>query len=417
MSDIIAVSDDSLTTLLASSPAVLLDLWAPWCQPCRALAPHLETLARQASTGFTIAKLNVDLYPDIQQRFAVRGIPTLLLFKDGQEVSRQVGVKSLTQLRIWLEAEGITLNEQAAAAPAPSRTPWPAFYNDASLHAFLSTRLKNHALANEIKPGFMPYWTDNQGTLSAVIAHHEQPEVFERITGLPVALAFVLEQVPFSTPDEVEALFNVLTPGKDVSQVPLRWTLDLLSDRYFAWSDWLQDADLDALRKQWCERVSRHLAGETLPSTVWTPLVKATTDEQKFAQPAFELENNLIAALGALSPLPDASEISAWGSAKIQLGFALAQIIEIRAGWSREDRAAPGLRERWFRARQAQEPEQTFTDQRLKEMRDLWLSENRDFAAREDALYADYGAHVQRLHAPLQENLLRLLREAPEFVV
>ena len=414
MPDIIAVSDDSLDLLLKSSPYVLLDLWAPWCQPCLALAPLLETLARQASDDFTVAKLNVDLYPNVQQRLAVRGIPGLLLFKKGQEVSRQVGVKTLTQLRIWLDAEGVALNE-TAAAPVPSRTPWPAFYNDASLHAFLSDRLKKHALAHEIKPGFMPYWNDNQGTISAAIAHHEDPQVFERITGLPAGLAFVLENIPFTRPDEIEALFTVLTPGKDVSRVPLRWIQEVLSDRYFDWSDWLQSTALNALRQQWLHLAAQHLNDEMLPPAAWAQLVGSTGDEQPFQQPGYGLESSLATILNTLSPPPEAMDIAAWGGIKIQLGFALAEMIKLRAGWTPDDRAAPAIRELWFNARQQQEPEKKFTERRLQELRELWLAENTAFAAREEALYAEYATQVQRLNAPLKESLLHLLADAPAF--
>ena len=70
---------------------VLVDLWAPWCGPCRMIAPALEQLATEMAGRVRIAKVNVDENPGMSARFGVQGIPTLLVFKDGREVDRLVG--------------------------------------------------------------------------------------------------------------------------------------------------------------------------------------------------------------------------------------------------------------------------------------------------------------------------------------
>ena len=71
--------------------AVLVDFWAPWCVPCRAIAPHVEALADQYQGQAKIGKVNVDNAPGIASRFAVRSIPTILVFKGGQVVAQHVG--------------------------------------------------------------------------------------------------------------------------------------------------------------------------------------------------------------------------------------------------------------------------------------------------------------------------------------
>ena len=82
---------------------VLVDLWAPWCGPCRVVGPAVEQLAADLAGRLKVVKVNVDEAPSISQRFAVRGIPTLLLLNAGQVTSRQVGAVPAPALRAWVE--------------------------------------------------------------------------------------------------------------------------------------------------------------------------------------------------------------------------------------------------------------------------------------------------------------------------
>ena len=83
---------------------MVVDLWAPWCGPCRVVGPVLEQLAGEFAGQVKLVKVNVDDAPGVQRRFAVRGIPTLVVLRDGQEVGRKVGAAPPAELRSWLQS-------------------------------------------------------------------------------------------------------------------------------------------------------------------------------------------------------------------------------------------------------------------------------------------------------------------------
>ena len=90
--------------VLKSSKPVLVDYWAAWCGPCKMIAPILEEVAKEYGDRITIAKLNVDENPETAAKFGIRGIPTLMLFKDGQVAQTKVGALSKSQLTAFLDA-------------------------------------------------------------------------------------------------------------------------------------------------------------------------------------------------------------------------------------------------------------------------------------------------------------------------
>lgn len=91
------------TEVLKSSQPVLVDYWAEWCGPCKMIGPIVEESARQYADRVTVAKLNVDENPTTPTRYHVRGIPTLMLFKDGQPVATHVGSLSKGQLQAFID--------------------------------------------------------------------------------------------------------------------------------------------------------------------------------------------------------------------------------------------------------------------------------------------------------------------------
>ncbi len=101
---IIFTSDDSFETdVLQSDKPVLLDFWAEWCGPCKIIAPLLDEIANEYGDRVKVAKLNIDENPTTPPKFNVRGIPTLMLFKNGLVEAQKVGAMSKSQLTAFLD--------------------------------------------------------------------------------------------------------------------------------------------------------------------------------------------------------------------------------------------------------------------------------------------------------------------------
>ena len=83
--------------------AVLVDFWAPWCGPCHMMAPVLDRVAAERATDLRVAKVNTDEQPQLAGRFGIRGIPTLILFREGRELARQSGAVDAATLSRWLD--------------------------------------------------------------------------------------------------------------------------------------------------------------------------------------------------------------------------------------------------------------------------------------------------------------------------
>lgn len=103
-SDLLHVNDKNFTAeVLGSDLPVLVDFWATWCGPCRSISPIIEELAKEFSGRVKVTKLNVDENPATPGQYGVRGIPTLILFKDGKILDQIVGSVPKTRLKTMIE--------------------------------------------------------------------------------------------------------------------------------------------------------------------------------------------------------------------------------------------------------------------------------------------------------------------------
>ena len=104
----VATTDESFEKdVLQSSKPVLVDFWAEWCGPCKQIAPALEQISEELGEQVTVVKLNIEDSPTTPSRYGVRGIPTMMLFKDGQMASMKVGAMPKQKIVEWLNEAGI----------------------------------------------------------------------------------------------------------------------------------------------------------------------------------------------------------------------------------------------------------------------------------------------------------------------
>ena len=97
-------ADNFETEVIQSTQPVLVDFWAEWCGPCKQIAPSLDEISEELDGKMSLAKVNIDENPETPSKYGVRGIPTLMLFKDGEVTSTKVGALPKSKLKEWVES-------------------------------------------------------------------------------------------------------------------------------------------------------------------------------------------------------------------------------------------------------------------------------------------------------------------------
>jgi thioredoxin 2 len=110
---LVEASPETFDDEIVASVPVLVDFWAPWCGPCRIVSPVVERVGREHAGALKVVKLNVDEAPEISERYGIRGIPLLMIFRNGAEVDRLVGAAPYERLRDWVAPHLESVGERA----------------------------------------------------------------------------------------------------------------------------------------------------------------------------------------------------------------------------------------------------------------------------------------------------------------
>lgn len=392
---------------------ILLDLWAPWCVPCRALAPTLERLAEEAGDKLIVLKVDVDKYPAVRERYAVRGIPTMILFKGETERARLSGTQQLGKLKQWMRENGAPVeNKNTQAIQAPQR--WGAFYGDAQLRDFLVTRMKQHVDQGDVSTSRAPVWIEGKGTFAATFVHSDQLDVFERVSGLPASLAPALDFVGACREEEVSPLLDRLRIDADLNQAAMQLLQSWLSDPEHDWSEVLAEPPLDALRIQWLALCEQAMTDQPPASEQWLQLREAAVAlESPKQDPYRQLQSMLANLLTQVSPLPASNDGLAWSAVFQTAGWCSVHLLMNSLGWTAEDRATPGLRSDWFQAKERELG--GFSKEQLQAHQEQWNAENADFQLKEQTFHARYSQNAQTPNRRLAAVLANLLTKAPLY--
>ncbi|AKM03707.1 thioredoxin [Burkholderia pyrrocinia] len=278
MSDLKSVTEASFEAdVMTNSRPVLIDFWAEWCGPCKALAPTLEKVAQNFEGKVDIVKVNVDEHPALRERFGVRGIPALVLMNGGQETGRIVGNRSATQLASYLDAHLGTATQLAK----PEIT-LCAFGGDPQMKAVRIARLRDY-LEHKQAALDTPMWPDKISGALEFVADSHDPDECASVLGMPTDVVEAVTVLSSYRGTHFKAALFVadwlesVPVGANLSTLPGRLLVSILSSRIV--SDTLEgESRLLAIRD---ELVSLHAAetdGAPVADANWADVRQASRE-------------------------------------------------------------------------------------------------------------------------------------------
>jgi thioredoxin len=398
---------------LSQGERLLISFGATWCGPCKQMLPTLRKLGSSLSGQIRVGRIETDLHPELGTRFQIRAYPTLVLFDAGVERGRVVGLQSASQLKSWIEKS--LPAGQPLEALSMTRPDWGAFYGNDFLRKSLVDELLRLAADGKVGQRMFPDWEGGAGSPSAALVKHENPAIFERVTGMPLSFAMVLELAEEYSATGIGDIFAALPAGADVTEILPRLLIGWLADEDEHWSTHVADTALDALRLRWVELMRARFAGEHVPAEDWTSLrdaVRPWADGNK----EHEISWHLGRFIRAMSP-PLALDAQASALLPLQRGVQLLRyyLTMLQAGATPEILNVSDLVHQWFSSRWPVEVWQTLSKEeqsaeRAKMYADLKVELDAK-AIVDEAAKATRAATIARFRS----CLIRLLKACPRI--
>lgn len=415
--DVPDITPEVLHRLLAvpDAPPLLLDLWAPWCQPCIAQGPALQRLVAVTAGRLRVAKLDTQKFPEVAQGLHARGIPLLVIFRDGREVARRTGQQSFEQLCAWVDEVGG--NDALVDTTAPAfRAPPPlggAFYGDDGLRRFLLERALALAADGKIENPRFPVWGGDRGSISCALVRHRDEQVFARITGLPVSFAIALHFADVATVAALNEVFAALPAGADARRVAPGLLIAWFGDTSLDWRGLLGE-EADAVRRDWLHLCNEQLDGEPPLPRAWESL-QARAQALVSPDPLCSVARHFGQLIARISPLPPLEGADGWGAAMLATGtYLVLSFVGHELGWTPMHYAFEGIQHSWFVA-ECPNPEAT-SRQAMDALHARFEQEHAELVAAtrsgRERFFAELPQRVEPYRARLRAQLIDALRRA-----
>lgn len=288
----------------------------------------------------------------------------------------------------------------ASSCSSNSPSQWNAFYGDPQLAQFYFSRLRWHARAGQLLVSRQPTWKEGKGTVSAAMVHSSDPEIFERTTGLPYSLAFILEMLQPTATSDIDLIAEALQAGTDTQDIAAHVMREWFTHPSCRWTQLISDKYVDDLRQEWALACAEWLTGKGADKAA-----ELAERMQKQVRPDDAMrivQNTVLESLIMLSPPPPASDIERWR--RITLGHGVHTkfiVAQFALGWTTSDFAKETELFQWFTERQKKEPGGQFTKASLKLAQEEWsrLPKDLDYIAKEEYFFE----HIDSALAPINE--------------
>ena len=277
---------------------VLLDLWAPWCVPCKALEPVLDKLAADYASALKMIKVNIDNYNKISGELNVRSLPTLILFQDGREVARKNGRVGKADLENWLIQHGCQ-RDSGEPVYLHKSGDWLSFYNDQRVRDLFTRELRSlserYRHSREVTVGEV-----TAGNLLYAIDYGNN--YLSRVFGLPETFLHFFAFLSFQEAGEINQLAENIKAGKDYSLIPLRSIRQWLQEELLKSLCIDISHPLQKLTGAWCQAAGEVIDGKPVLLSAWQDIASEATVCQDKCPPGRQAESLLASFLFRHSP-------------------------------------------------------------------------------------------------------------------